>query len=393
MNLKETAEESAFRESARAWLSANAPKTKRPTERSAAIAFDKAWQQSLHAAGWAGVNWPKEYGGRGLSGFQYMIWVQECVRAGAPISSGANFTGLFHAGPTLIVRGNDEQKREHLPKILRGEAMWCQGFSEPGAGTDLAALRTRGEVDGDFIVINGSKAWTSNGHFADYQELLVRTDPASTRHHGLTWLICDMHAPGIEVRPVRTMDGEVHVNETFYDNVRIPISNVVGEIGQGWSVAMSTFAFERGIGFIGDQIELIAMAEDLIGIARRVRLPSGKLAIDDDGVAQQLAALKCEALALRALTISGLAHIERHGQPGPEGSMMKLLLSTAYKKLHQVAGDILGPEFLDYPDADSIGSPWAFRYFRSWVLTIAAGPNEIHRDIIADRILGLPRAR
>ena len=393
MNLDEAPEDKEFRASAREWLSVNAPTTSRPNDTAGALAFDRAWQRSLFDGGWAGVNWPKEYGGRGLTGFQYMIWLQECVRAGAPMHSGANFTGLFHAGPTLILRGNEEQKAEHLPKILKGEAMWCQGFSEPGAGTDLANMRTRGEIDGDYIVVNGHKSWTSNGHFADTQELLVRTDPDSTRHRGLTWLICDMHAPGVEVRPIKTMDGHAHVNDTFYDNVRIPIANVVGGIGQGWSVAMSTFAFERGIGFIGEQIELISLVEELIAIARRSWLPGGKLAIDDDGVAQQLAAIKSEALALRALTISGLAHIERNGQPGPEGSMMKLLLSTAYKKLHQLACDIMGPDFLDFPEGGRTTNPWVYRYFRSWVLTISAGPNEIHRDIIADRILGLPRAR
>ncbi len=393
MNLEETAEDKGFRELARDWLSDNAPRTPRPSEASAALAFDRSWQRSLYDAGWAGVNWPEEYGGRGLTGFQYMIWLEECVRADAPIHSGANFTGLFHAGPTLIVRGNEEQKALYLPKILKGETMWCQGFSEPGAGTDLANLQTRGEIDGDHIVVKGHKTWTSNGQFADLQELLVRTEPGSTRHHGLTWLVCDMHTPGIEVRPIRTMDGESHVNDTFYDDVRIPIANVVGGIGQGWSVAMSTFAFERGIGFIGDQIELVAMVEELIAIAGEVRLPNGKLAIQDDGVAHDLAFLKSEALALRALTISGLAHIERNGQPGPEGSMMKLLLSTAYKRLHRIASDIMGPEFLDFPDGARASNPWAYRYFRSWTLTIAAGPNEIQRDIIADKILGLPRAR
>jgi alkylation response protein AidB-like acyl-CoA dehydrogenase len=393
MNLDETASDNEFRQSARDWLSTNAPKMARPDDTKGGLVFDRAWQRSLFDGGWAGVNWPKEYGGRGLTGFQYMIWLQECLRASAPTHSGANFTGLFHAGPTLILRGNEAQKASYLPKILKGESMWCQGFSEPGAGTDLANIRTRGEIDGDWIVVNGHKTWTSNGQLADTQELLIRTEPGSTRHHGLTWVICDMHAPGVEVRPIRTMDGYVHVNDTFYDNVRIPLSNVVGEVGQGWSVAMSTFAFERGIGFIGEQIELIILVEELIEIARRSRLPNGKLAIDDDGIAQQLAALKSEALALRALTISGLAHIERNGQPGPEGSMMKLLLSTAYKKLHLIACDIMGPAFLDYPEGGRVTSPWVYRYFRSWVLTIAAGPNEIQRDIIADRILGLPRAR
>lgn len=393
MNLDESTEDKEFRQLVRDWLSENRPTTSRPLDHKAGLEFDRAWQRSLYDGGWAGVNWPREYGGRGLTGFQYMIWLQECVRADAPMHSGSNFTGLFHAGPTLIVRGSEEQKAEYLPKILRGETMWCQGFSEPGAGTDLANLRTKGEIDGDHIVVNGHKTWTSNGHNADLQELLIRTDPESTRHHGLTWLICDMRTPGIELRPIMTMDGEVHVNDTFYDNVRIPIKNVVGEIGQGWSVAMSTFAFERGIGFIGDQIELVAMVEELVDIARRVVLPTGKLAIEDDGIAQQLGALKCEALAMRAMTISGLAHIERHGQPGPEGSMMKVLLTTAYKKLHQLAADMMGPEFLDFPIDSRVTNPWPYRFLRSWILTISAGPNEIHRDIVADRILGLPRAR
>lgn len=393
MNLDEAPEDKDFRAAARDWLADNAPRSPRPNDPVAGLAFDRAWQRSLYDGGWSGVNWPKEYGGRGLTGFQYMIWLQECVKAGAPTHSGANFTGLFHAGPTLIVRGSEEQKEAFLPQILKGEAMWCQGFSEPGAGTDLANLRTRGEIDGDHIVVNGHKTWTSNGHFADLQELVIRTDPDSKRHHGLTWLVCDMKAPGVEVRPIRTMDGEIHVNDTFYDNVRIPIENVVGGIGNGWSVAMSTFAFERGIGFIGEQMELVALVEELIEVAHNVYLPSGKRAINDDGVAQQLAALKSEALAMRALTISGLAHIERNGQPGPEGSMMKLLLSTAYKKLHQVASDIMGPSFLDFPPGGRAANPWVHRYFRSWVLTISAGPNEIHRDIIADRILGLPRSR
>jgi alkylation response protein AidB-like acyl-CoA dehydrogenase len=392
MNLDETAEDRLFREEARTWLAENAPRERRPHETQAALAYDRALQRKLYDGGWAGVNWPKEYGGRGLSGFRYMIWLEECSRLATPLQDGANYTGLFHAGPTLIVRANEEQKQYHLPRILKGEATWCQGFSEPGAGTDLAALRTRGDIDGDHVVINGHKTWTSNGHYADFQELVVRTDPNSSRHHGLTWLICDMRSPGIEVRPIKTMGGESEVNDTFYNDVRIPISNVVGEIGEGWSVAMSTFAFERGIGFIRNQLEMAEQLEQLIQIAARTRLSNGRIAIQDDGIAQNLAFLKAEVMALRAMTISGLAYIERHGQPGPEGSMMKLLITTVYKKLHQAAADILGPQFLEYGGARA-SNPWTYRYLWSWVLTIAGGSNEIQRDVIADRILGLPRAR
>jgi alkylation response protein AidB-like acyl-CoA dehydrogenase len=393
MNLTETAEDHAFRAEAREWLAANAPRERRPAaDRDAALAYDRAWQRSLYDGGWAGLNWPAEYGGRGLSGFRYMIWLEECARIGVPLHAGATYTGMFHAGPTLIVRGDEAQKQFHLPRILNGEAMWCQGFSEPGAGTDLAAMRTQGEVRGDEIIVNGHKTWTSNGQYADYQELLIRTDPNSTRHHGLTWVICDMRAPGVAVRPIRLMSGEAHVNDIFYDDVRIPLANVVGEVGQGWSVAMSTFAFERGIGFIGDLIELTEYIEELIGIARRTRIMNRRLAIDDDGIAQRLAQLKSEALGLKAMTISGLAYIERHGQPGPEGSMMKLLITTTFKKVHQLAREIAGPEFLEYGDHPN-SNAWTGRYLWSWVYTIAGGSNEIQRDIIADRILGLPRAR
>jgi len=392
MDLNESLEDRRFREEARAWLADHAPREARPSEGAPALAFDRDWQRTLYDGGWAGVNWPKAYGGRGLSGFQYMIWLQECARVGAPVRTGATYTGLYHAGPTLIARANEAQKAEHLPKILKGDTMWCQGFSEPGAGTDLAALRCRGEVQGDEIVVNGHKTWTSNGQNADLQELLIRTDPESTRHRGLTWVICDMRSAGLQVRPIRTMLGDSHVNDTFYDNVRIPLSNVVGEIGDGWSVAMSTFAFERGIGFIGDQIELVEFVEALIATARKTRLSNGRLAIEDDAIAQNLAALKAEILALRSMNIGGLAYLDRHGQPGPEGSMMKLLITTVYKKLHLVAVEILGPEILEFGEGRA-SNPWTYRYLFSWVMTIAGGSNEIQRDVIADRILGLPRAR
>ncbi|MGE0045478.1 MAG: acyl-CoA dehydrogenase family protein [Hyphomonadaceae bacterium] len=392
MNIDESSADKAFRAEAHDWLQANAPKRKRPVDHDAALDFDREWQRTQYDGGWAGVNWPKEYGGRGLSGFHYMIWLQECIRLGAPSHSGAFYTGLYHAGPTLIVRGNENQKGDHLPRILKGEEMWCQGFSEPGAGTDLAAMRTRGEIDGDHIVINGHKTWTSNAHFADYQELVVRTDPDSQRHRGLTWIICDMHAPGVTIRPIKTMMGESEVNDTFYDNVRLPIANVVGEIGDGWSVAMSTLSFERGTAFIGDQIALAQNVEELIEIAKRTHLPDGRLAIKDDAIAQRLALVKAHTVAIKSLTLSILGDVERRGQPGPEGSMMKLLVTTVHKQLFELASDILGVKFLEYGE-DRTTNFWTYKFMWSWVLTIAGGSNEIQRDIIADRVLNLPRAR
>ncbi|MET0984536.1 MAG: acyl-CoA dehydrogenase family protein [Steroidobacteraceae bacterium] len=392
MDLSYSAEDIAFREQARTWLTENVPREPRPTDQFAAAAFDREWQRRQYEGGWAGVNWPKEYGGCGLTGVRQIIWLEECVRAGAPPTSTTTFFGLFHAGPTLIVRGSEAQKRLHLPRILNGESLWCQGFSEPGAGSDLAALRTQGVVDGDHLVVRGHKTWTTSAPTADYQELLVRTDPQSKRHKGLTWVICDMKLPGIEIRPIKTMMGESEVNSTFYDDVRIPLSNVVGTINDGWSVAMSTLAFERGTAFMGDQISLVAKVQKLIELASSTRAPDGKLVIEDDDIAYRLAFLKAETVALRAMTVISLSRVERTGQPGPEGSMMKLLVTTVNKLLNETALDILGLRALEYGE-DRASNPWTYDYLYSWVYTIAGGSSEIQREIIADRVLELPRAR
>jgi alkylation response protein AidB-like acyl-CoA dehydrogenase len=299
---------------------------------------------------------------------------------------------MNHAGPTLILRGTDEQKAFHLPKILKGEVIWCQGFSEPGAGSDLAALSTKGELDGDHIVVNGQKMWTSNAHHATYQELLIRTDPESKRHKGLTWLICDMRTPGIEIKPIKNMMGERHVNMIFYDNVRIPVSNVVGEMGDGWAVAMSTLAFERGIYFVPEMLSMIEKVQQLTDLAGNLRLENGKLAIEDGAIAARLAAMKAKTLALRALCISTVGSSRAARQPGPEGSMVKLYVTTTYKELSQLAADIIGIDFLVY-DNDRTTNRWTYEYMWSWVLTISGGSSEIQREIIADRVLDLPRAR
>jgi len=392
MDLQYSEADQEFRQRARQWLSANVPQTPRPAGGPGAEQFDRAWQRKMYEHGWAGISWPKEFGGLGLSGLQQVIWYEELARARAPHYINTTYVALMHAGPTVIARGTDEQRTFHLPRILSGEALWCQGFSEPNAGSDLASLKTRGVIDGDHIVVTGAKMWTTDAKQADYQELLIRTDPDSQRHKGLTWLICDMKSPGIDIKPIRTMMNDEHVNMVFYDEVRIPISNVVGEINQGWSTAMATLSFERGIGFIGDQLELYERVGRAIDMAGRIRLDNGMLAIDDAGICQKLASLKADALAIRAMTLADIAETDRTGMPGPKGSMMKLLVTGAHKALSELVGEIMGWDFLEF-DGDRSAHPWTYDYLWSWIFTISGGTSEIQRENIADRVLDLPRAR
>jgi alkylation response protein AidB-like acyl-CoA dehydrogenase len=392
MNLQYSDEDRGFRERARAWLSGNVPQVTRPAHGAPAAAFDRAWQRKMYEHGWAGVAWPKEYDGLGLTGLQQVIWYEELARARAPHYINTTYIGLMHAGPTLIARGTEEQKKFHLPRILSGEALWCQGFSEPNAGSDLASLKTRGHVDGDEIVVNGTKMWTTDAKYADYQELLIRTDPGSERHKGLTWLIGDMTAPGIDIKPIRTMLMDEHVNSVFYDDVRFPLSSVVGEVNQGWSTALSTLSFERGLGFIGDQLELYERVGRAIDLAGKVNLEDGRFAIEDDGIAQKLAGLKADALAIRAMTLAHITESDRTGDSGPKGSLMKLLVTATHKALSETVGDFLGWSFLEF-DGDRTAHPWTYDYLWSWVFTISGGTSEIQREITADRLLELPRAR
>lgn len=392
MDLNYSESDLEFRARAREWLSGNVPTTQRPAHGPAAAQFDRDWQRKLFDHGWAGINWPKEHGGLGLSGLQQVIWYEELARARAPHHINTSYVALMHAGPTLIARGTEAQKAFHLPRILSGESLWCQGFSEPNAGSDLAALKTRGVVEGDHMVVTGSKTWTTDAKYADFQELLIRTDPASSRHKGLTWVICDMRAPGIDIKPIRTMMQDDHVNTVFYDEVKIPLSNVVGEINGGWSTAMSTLSFERGLGFIGDQLELYERVERAIEVAGKVRLEDGKLAIEDSNVAQTLASLKADTLAIRAMTLADIAETDRTGIPGPKGSMMKLMVTRTHKALSDLMAEILGWSFLEF-DGDRSTHPWTYEFLWSWIFSIAGGTSEIQREIVADRLLELPRSR
>jgi alkylation response protein AidB-like acyl-CoA dehydrogenase len=389
VDLRFPAADIAFREEVRAWLAENAPKEPRPRDGSAVRDYDLAWQRTMYEAGWGGISWPVAYGGRALSLTHQLIWYEEYARTGIrPLDT--RFVGLNHAGPTLMARASDEQKAYHLPRILRGEVAWCQGFSEPEAGSDLASLRTRAVRDGDELVVTGQKIWTSFAMFADYQELLVRTNPDAPRHRGLTWVICDMSLDGIDVRPIRTLDGGADFSEVSYDEVRIPVSNVVGGIDNGWSVAMSTLAFERGTAFSISQVQLALDVERLIELARSRRSLNGRPAIEDAAIAERLARARADCAALRALTYLGISRSARSEQPGPEGSMLKLQYSDLAKRVYRLGMEIIGPRSLALCP-DEADAEWIDRHLRSYSSSIAGGTSEIQRNIIAERLLGLPR--
>ncbi len=395
MNLDFTPEEQAFRDEARTWLAEHLPAVARPPEGQEMREFDLAWQRTLFDGGWAGINWPTEFGGRGLSDIQQMIWYEEFARADPPftLNNSCTFVGNNHGGPTLIVNGSEAQKSEHLPRILKGENVWCQGFSEPGSGSDLASLGCKAVVDGDELVVNGQKTWTSYAHVADFQELLVRTDPAAPKHKGISWVICDMRSPGIDIREIRTMSHVTDFCEVFYDDVRIPLANVVGQVNDGWRVAMSTLSFERGTAFMADQVDLAKVVEELIETARATVGPDGgRPAIADDEIARRLATARAEVSALKAMTIAGISRTARTGVPGPEGSMVRCFHGELHQRVYQLALDIIGPDAMRLTPVDGEGT-WTGPYLQSFAYTIGGGTTDIQRNIVGERVLGLPRVK
>jgi alkylation response protein AidB-like acyl-CoA dehydrogenase len=392
LDLITSEEDGAFRSEVRAWLCAHVPKTPRPGidfEGAQQSAYMRAWQRTLFEGGWAGISWPREYGGRGLSMIQQIIWYEEYARAGAPEVS-CLFVGLNHGGPTLINYGTEEQKARHLPAILRGEHLWCQGFSEPGAGSDLASLRTRAEIQGEHLVVNGQKIWTSFAQIANFQELLVRTDPGSSRQNGISWVICDMSTPGITVRPIPSIDGEYHNCEVFYDNVRIPLTNVVGKINEGWKVAMATLSFERGTAFMELQLRSAVTLEKLISLASATYDSNGRRLIDSGIIRAQVARLRSRCAALRAMTYMGASRALRQAVPGPEGTYIALMLAEVKQGISRLAMEILGPQGLEM-SANDRADDWVHAYLYNFSASMGGGTTEIRRNIIGERILGLPR--
>ncbi|MFS4096698.1 acyl-CoA dehydrogenase family protein [Streptomyces sp. AF1A] len=377
MDLSCTPEEEEFRARLRAWLGEvlpTLPPAPSPDDWPGRRAHDLGWQRMLYDAGYAGVHWD-------ASPTLRMIFLEETERAGAPYV-GANFVGLLHAGPTIAAEGTAEQRARWLPPILRGEEVWCQGFSEPGAGSDLAGLRTRAWRDGDDYVVSGSKIWTSHAEVADWCELLVRTDPDAPRHRGLTWLAMPMSAAGVTVRPLRTLAGSTEFAEVFLDEVRVPVADRVGEENDGWRVTMVTLSFERGTAFAG---EVVACRRVLAELARAAR-ENGRW--DDPALRRRLGRLEAEFRALWRLTQWNVSEAEASGgPPGAGGSVFKLRYSHARQELYDAAAEVLGPDCLD------LDRRWVLDRLSSLSYTIAAGTSQIQRSIVAERILGLPRGR
>jgi alkylation response protein AidB-like acyl-CoA dehydrogenase len=397
MDLTYSHEDEAFRAELRAWLEAEVPAhgpPPPPGDWSARRAYDTAWQRKLDDAGYAGVHWPKDFGGRGLPVTQQLVYLEEYARANAPYIS-VNFVGLMHAGPTLIAEGSDEQRAFHLPRILRGESVWCQGFSEPQAGSDLASLRTSAVRDGNEYVVNGQKIWSTRAHVADWCELLVRSDPGAAKHKGITWLILDMHQAGVEVRPMRTIDGESHFCEVFLTDARVPVTDRVGDENDGWRVTNVTLRFERGTAFAQHIITVRSQIRDLVALAQRLPA-SGGTAWDDAALRAHVGRLEANAEGLWRMTQRGITEAEETGMPAPSGSALKLRFSELTQELSELAVRVLGRLAIGgvrVGDDDGVNGAEAARaYLWSLQYTIAAGTSQIQRNLIAERILGMPKS-
>jgi alkylation response protein AidB-like acyl-CoA dehydrogenase len=382
VDLRDTPEEAAFRAEVRAWVEANLPGDLQGRRRGEAglEELGREWSRKLSDAGYAGLTWPIAYGGAGAPYTHQAICFEELASAEAPQHIGV--IGLGMAGPTIMAYGTEEQKSRYLPKILSAEDIWCQGFSEPGAGSDLAAVRTSARDEGDHFVVDGQKVWSSFAHIADWCILVTRSDPASVKHAGLTYLLVDMHAPGVETRPLRQITGEAEFNEIFFTGVEVPKANVLGEIGEGWAVAMTTLLHERatlGFALTGaldvNVRKLVALARERAG---------------DDGVLRDRVAREwIELQALRLTNYRSLTRLVKTGIPGPEGSGTKLHWSESNQRVAKLALELLGADS-QLPDGDGF---WQYQQLRSRGNTIEAGTSEILRNIIAERVLGLPRSR
>lgn len=394
MDLSLSTEQIAFRDELRAWLAANAhaPITRGGND-SLSQRFEKlrAWQRQLHEAGWAGVAWPKAYGGRGATLIEQVIFLEEMARAQAPPM--ANTLGLGLIGPTIIHFGTEEQKRRYLPKILSAEEIWCQGFSEPNAGSDVASIRTEAKLDGDHFVINGHKVWNSYGWVADWCALVVRTDASAAKHKGLTYILVDMKSPGVEVRPIRQISGESEFAELYFTDVRVPAANVLGKVNQGWEVALGTLMHERAT--LGASITILYRRsfDRLVELTRQIRR-NGRPLSEDPIVRQKLGQTFAELEVFRLNQMRAVSRVSSTGVPGPEGSILKIFWSEFNQRFQQTAQEILGPYGMleeGSPHAVDDGA-WSYGFLRTRGNTIEAGTSEIQRNIIGHFVLGLPKS-
>ncbi len=400
MDLSLTPEESAFQRQVRGWLRKNLPKRERgeePGEFGSAkrIAALKAWQRKLHDAGYLAMGWPREYGGRLDGGgdrrtllMHQTIVAEELVKARAPSTIG--MMGIQMVGPTLLQFGTEEQKRRHLPKILSAEEIWCQGYSEPGSGSDLASLQTRAELVGDCFVVNGQKVWTSNAQFADWMFCLVRTDPQAPKHKGISYLLIDMKTPGITIRPLVQMTGDKGFNEVFFEDVKVPRANLVGELNQGWQVANTTLAHERNM--LGSTTRTQQMFHGLLQIAQ-AKQRNGRPATKDPVVRQKLAELATSVEAMRLHSYRQLTDLLRGRHPGIAASVNKLVSTELNHRICAFALELLG----SYGPLDRKSryvtdrGIWPYEFMFTLGLIIGGGTSQIQKNIISERGRGMPK--
>jgi alkylation response protein AidB-like acyl-CoA dehydrogenase len=354
--------------------------------------FLKDWQRRLYDNGFLGMAWPKEYGGQGASQIEMAIYNEEVARVRAP--GPLNVLGISMAGPTIITYGTDEQKKRYLSKILDCEEIWCQGFSEPNSGSDVAAAKTRAELKGDEFIVNGQKVWTTLAHIADWCMLLVRTDPDAPKHRGLSYLLVDMHSPGVTVKPLRQMTGESEFNEVFFDEVHVPRENLLGGLNEGWRVATTTLMNERGTAALASVMRYRIVFNEIADLARST-MRNGAPATDDPLVRQQLAQFYVDLEMMRFTAYRTFSKILKGGNPGPEGSISKLAWSELNQRMQEFVMALEGPAsqlVKGSPYAVQSGR-WQYHFMRSRANTIEAGTSEIQRNIIAERVLGLPKSR
>jgi alkylation response protein AidB-like acyl-CoA dehydrogenase len=376
VDLSFTPAQDAFRAEARAWLDANVPSEPLPSfDTPDGFEAHREWERKLADAGWAVVNWPEEYGGRGAGLIEWLIFEEEYWGTGAP--GRVNQNGIFLLGPVLLEFGTPEQKARYLPKIARSDEVWCQGWSEPNSGSDLASLASRATLDGDDWILNGQKTWCSRGAFADWMFGIFRTEPDSERHRGLSYLLVPLDAPGVTVRPIAQLDGEAGFAEVFLDDVRVPVSNTLGARGEGWKVAMSTTGFERGV-------VLRSPGRFMATAARLVKLYESRASALPASLRDEVARAVADTEAYQLHTYWTVSHFLAGGEVGAETSLNKIFWSEMDQRMHRTALSVLGEEA-------ELAGPWTDGFLFSLAGPIYAGTNEIQRNIVAERVLGLPR--
>ena len=393
MDLRYSPEDLAFREATRRWLAANVP-----GEEAATLEARRAWHRRLYDAGYVGMGWPVSCGGRGATPLQQAIVADEMARAGAP--APINPLGIAIVGPTIIVHGSEAQKRRYLRKILAAEELWCQLYSEPNAGSDLASIRTRAEDRGDHFVVNGQKIWTSGGPIADWGLLLARTDAAVAKHKGISCFLISMRQPGVEVRPLRQITGSAHFSEVFMTDARVEKTDLVGRLGQGWEIAQTTLSYERGGNSLARVTRYTAAFHQLLRAVRTLRR-GGRALLEDPAVRSKLGRIYADLEVQRYAALRILSALEKGESPGAAASITKLSYSEFEKRYHELVQEILGPwaqtmrsDVDGFTGVDtSSGEPgtWATAFLWSRAGTIYAGSSEIQKNIIGERVLGLPK--